>query len=104
MTIAERIQKDVETNRIMLFMKGSADFPMCGFSAKVVEVLKHLNAEFATADVLQDMELRQGIKEFSDWPTLPQLYVDGKFVGGCDIVTELFESGELQQLIQRNER
>ncbi|MGB2501364.1 MAG: Grx4 family monothiol glutaredoxin, partial [Mariniblastus sp.] len=75
-------------------------FPMCGFSSKVVDILNHLNVEFATADVLQDMELRQAIKEFSDWPTLPQLYVDGKFVGGCDIVMEMFESGELQKLIQ----
>ena len=103
MTIAERIQKEIDTNRVMLFMKGSANFPMCGFSSKVVDVLKHLAVEFATADVLQDMELRQGIKEFSDWPTLPQLYIDGKFVGGCDIVLELHESGELQQLLQTQE-
>ena len=100
MTIVERIQNDIDTNRFMLFMKGNAQFPMCGFSGKVVDILNHLNVEFATADVLQDMELRQAIKEFSDWPTLPQLYVDGKFVGGCDIVMEMFESGELQQLIQ----
>ena len=100
MTIVERIQNDIDTNRYMLFMKGNAQFPMCGFSSKVVDILNHLNLEFATADVLQDMELRQAIKEFSDWPTLPQLYVDGKFVGGCDIVMEMFESGELQQLIQ----
>ena len=100
MTIVERIQNDIDTNRFMLFMKGNAQFPMCGFSSKVVDILNHLNVEFATADVLQDMELRQAIKEFSDWPTLPQLYVDGKFVGGCDIVMEMFESGELQQLIQ----
>ena len=100
MTIVGRIQNDIDTNRFMLFMKGNAQFPMCGFSSKVVDILNHLNLEFATADVLQDMELRQAIKEFSDWPTLPQLYVDGKFVGGCDIVMEMFESGELQQLIQ----
>lgn len=100
MTIVERIQNDIDTNRFMLFMKGNAQFPMCGFSSKVVDILKHLNVEFATADVLQDMELRQAIKEFSDWPTLPQLYIDGKFVGGCDIVMEMFESGELQKLIQ----
>lgn len=103
MTIVERIQQDIETNQIMLFMKGSPEFPMCGFSSKVVEVLKHLNVEFSSADVLQDMELRQAIKEFSDWPTLPQLYVNGKFMGGCDIVMELFDSGELQQLIQGEE-
>lgn len=100
MTIVERIQNDIDTNRFMLFMKGNAQFPMCGFSSKVVDILNHHNVEFATADVLQDMELRQAIKEFSDWPTLPQLYVDGKFVGGCDIVMEMFESGELQKLIQ----
>ena len=100
MTIVERIQNDIDTNRFMLFMKGNAQFPMCGFSSKVVDILNHLNVEFATADVLQDMELRQAIKEFSDWPTLPQLYVDGKFVGGCDIVMEMFETGELQKLIQ----
>lgn len=100
MTIVERIQNDIDTNRFMLFMKGNAQFPMCGFSSKVVDILNHLNLEFATADVLQDMELRQAIKEFSDWPTLPQLYVEGKFVGGCDIVMEMFETGELQKLIQ----
>lgn len=100
MTIAERIKNDIDTNRVMLFMKGNPNFPMCGFSSKVVEVLKNFNVEFGSADVLQDMELRQGIKDFSDWPTLPQLYVDGKFVGGCDIVMEMFESGELQQLLQ----
>ena len=100
MTIIERIQNDIVSNRFMLFMKGNAQFPMCGFSSKVVDILNHLNVEFATADVLQDMELRQAIKEFSDWPTLPQLYVDGKFVGGCDIVMEMFETGALQKLIQ----
>ena len=99
-TIAERIQNDIDTNRVMLYMKGAPEFPMCGFSAQVVEVLKNLNVEFGSADVLQDMELRQGIKDFSDWPTLPQLYVDGKFIGGCDIVLELFESGELQPMLQ----
>lgn len=100
MTIADRIRTDIDTHRVMLFMKGAPEFPMCGFSSQVVQVLKQLNVEFGSADVLQDMELRQGIKEFSDWPTLPQLYVDGKFIGGCDIVMEMFESGELQQLLQ----
>ena len=103
MTIVKRIQKNIETNQFMLFMKGTPEFPLCGFSSKVAGVLKHLNVEFASADVLQDMELRQAIKEFSDWPTLPQLYVNGKFIGGCDIVMEMFESGELQQLIQGKE-
>ena len=100
MTIAERIQHEIDSNRVMLYMKGSPLFPMCGFSGKVVEILKSLNVEFGSADVLQDMDLRQGIKEFSDWPTLPQLYVDGKFVGGCDIVMEMFDSGELQKILQ----
>ena len=100
MTIAERIQNDIDTNRVMLYMKGSPQFPMCGFSSQVAQVLTSLNVEFGSADVLQDMELRQGIKDFSDWPTLPQLYIGGKFVGGCDIVMELFESGELQKMLE----
>ena len=100
MTIAQRIQNDIDTNRVMLFMKGIPEAPMCGFSNTVVEILKHLNVEYASANVLEDMELREGIKEFSDWPTIPQLYVDGNFIGGCDIVVEMFQSGELQPLLQ----
>lgn len=100
MTIAERIQQDIDTNRIMLYMKGNSDFPMCRFSQTVVDILKQLNVQFTAANVLEDMELREGIKEFSDWPTIPQLYVDGEFVGGCDITVEMFESGELQRLLQ----
>ena len=100
MTIAERIQHDIDTNRIMLYMKGTPEIPMCRFSKTVVDILNQLNVQFASADVLQDMELREGIKQFSDWPTIPQLYVDGEFVGGCDIATEMFESGELQSLLQ----
>lgn len=100
MTTAERIQHDIATNRVMLYMKGNPEAPMCRFSETVVKILKHLNAEFASADVLEDMELREGIKEFSDWPTIPQLYVDGEFVGGCDIAVEMFESGALQPLLQ----
>jgi monothiol glutaredoxin len=100
MTIAERIQNDIDTNRVMLFMKGIPEAPMCGFSNTVVEILKHLNVEFASANVLEDMELREGIKEFSDWPTIPQLYVDGNFIGGCDIAVEMYQSGELQPLLQ----
>ncbi len=100
MTIAERIQNDIATNRVMLYMKGNPEAPMCGFSKTVVDILKHLNVEFASVDVLEDMEIRQGIKEFSDWPTIPQLYVDGEFVGGCDIAVEMFQSGELQPLLQ----
>ena len=100
MTIAERIQHDIDTNRIMLYMKGSPEIPMCRFSQTVVAILKQLDVQFASADVLLDMELREGIKEFSDWPTIPQLYVDGDFVGGCDIAVQMFESGELQPLLR----
>lgn len=100
MTITERIQKDVDTNRVMLFMKGNPQFPMCGFSKTVVDILQNLKVEFASANVLEDMELREGIKEFSDWPTIPQLYVDGSFVGGCDITVEMYQSGELQPLLE----
>jgi len=100
MTIAERIQNDIDSNRVMLYMKGIPEAPMCGFSNTVVAILKQLDVEFGSADVLEDTELREGIKEFSDWPTIPQLYVDGNFIGGCDIVVEMYQSGELQTLLQ----
>ncbi len=100
MTIDERIKHEIESNRVMLYMKGTPDVPRCGFSQTVVTILKQLNVEFASADVLADMELREGVKVFSDWPTIPQLYVDGEFVGGCDIAVEMYESGELRQLLQ----
>ena len=100
MTVRERIQHDIDTNRVMLYMKGTPDIPMCGFSQTVANVLKQLKVEFASFNVLEDMEVRQGIKDFSDWPTIPQLYVDGEFIGGCDIVVEMFESGELEPLLQ----
>jgi monothiol glutaredoxin len=83
----------------MLYMKGTAMFPQCGFSARVVQILTHMGVPFKTANVLEDMELREGIKQFSQWPTVPQLYVKGEFVGGCDIVTEMFQSGELETLL-----
>jgi monothiol glutaredoxin len=95
----QRIEEQVKNNRVMLFMKGSPDMPQCGFSAQVVEVLNREGAEFETLDVLSDPEIRDGIKEFSDWPTIPQLYVEGEFVGGCDIVAELYESGELSKTL-----
>jgi monothiol glutaredoxin len=95
----QRIQKDITDNRVMLFMKGNALFPQCGFSARVVQILSHLGVPFQTANVLEDAALRDGIKQFSQWPTIPQLYVDGEFVGGCDIVTEMFQSGELETLL-----
>ena len=100
MTIAQRIQNDIDTNRVMLFMKGLPEAPMCGFSKTVVDILKDLDIDFGSANVLEDMELREGIKEFSDWPTIPQLYVDGKFIGGCDIAVEMYQSGELRPLLQ----
>jgi monothiol glutaredoxin len=96
--VTERIQKDIAENPVMLFMKGTAMFPQCGFSARVVQILSHMNVPFKTANVLEDAALSAGIKEFSQWPTIPQLYVDGEFVGGCDIITEMFQAGELATL------
>ena len=94
-----RIADIVQKNDIVLFMKGTALFPQCGFSSRAIAILDRLGAPYETVDVLQDPEVRQGIKEYSDWPTIPQLYVKGEFVGGSDIMMEMFESGELQQLI-----
>ena len=94
--IKARIQKLIDTNKVVLFMKGSKSFPQCGFSSRVVEILKREGVPFETVNVLSDAELRDGIKTFSSWPTIPQLYVAGKFVGGCDIVSEMHESGELK--------
>ena len=96
----ERIQAEIDEAPVMLYMKGTAMFPQCGFSARVVQILTHLNVPFKTANVLEDMELREGIKEFSSWPTIPQLYVKGEFVGGCDIVREMFQAGELHQTLK----
>ena len=95
----ERIDALLKANDVVLFMKGSALFPQCGFSSRAVAILDHMDVPFETVDVLQDGEIRQGIKEYSDWPTIPQLYVKGEFVGGSDIMMEMFESGELQQLV-----
>ena len=95
-TISERIQSDITKNDVMLYMKGTPVFPQCGFSAATVQVLSELGVKFKAVDVLKDPEIRQGIKEFSNWPTIPQLYVKGEFVGGCDIVKEMFEEGELE--------
>ena len=96
----EEISKDIESNKIVLYMKGNKMAPQCGFSGQVVQILNHLNVDYTTRDILQDEELRQAIKEFSDWPTLPQLYVNKEFVGGCDIITELFQSGELANIVK----
>ena len=98
-TASERIRHDITDNPVVLFMKGSPVFPQCGFSAAVVQVLSHLGVKFKGIDVLADPEIRQGIKEFSNWPTIPQLYVKGEFVGGCDIVREMFQTGELKTLL-----
>ena len=98
--VFERIQGEITENPVMLYMKGSAMFPQCGFSARVVQILTHMGVPFKTANVLEDAELREGIKQFSNWPTIPQLYVGGEFVGGCDIVTEMFQSGELETLLK----
>ena len=98
--IAERIRQEIQSNDVVLFMKGTPVFPQCGFSAAVVQVLSHLGVKFNGIDVLQDPGLRQGVKDFSNWPTVPQLYVKGEFIGGCDIVREMFQSGELQGLLQ----
>ena len=98
-----RIADIVKANEVVLFMKGTALFPQCGFSSRAIAILDHLGATYETVDVLQDQDIRQGIKSFSDWPTIPQLYVKGEFVGGSDIMMEMFESGELQQLIGANQ-
>jgi monothiol glutaredoxin len=94
-----RIQAEITENPVMLYMKGNPKFPQCGFSARVVQILTHLGVNFGSANVLEDSALREGIKMYSNWPTVPQLYVKGEFVGGCDIVTEMFQSGELESLL-----
>ena len=98
----ERIKQNVSENEVVLFMKGTPVFPQCGFSATVVQVLTHLGVQFKGINILEDPELREGIKEYSSWPTIPQLYVKGEFVGGCDIIREMFESGELLEFMNTN--
>ena len=100
---ASKIDEIVKSNDVVLFMKGSALFPQCGFSSRAIAILDRLGATYETVDVLQDQDIRQGIKAYSDWPTIPQLYVKGEFVGGSDIMMEMFESGELQQLLSAAE-
>jgi len=100
MEMKEKIKKLIEDNNVCLFMKGTADSPQCGFSMAVSNVLKHLKINFKDVNVLDDENLRQGIKDFSDWPTIPQLYVKGEFIGGCDIVKEMFEKGELKKIFE----
>ena len=97
--VTESINNELSTNDVVLFMKGTPDFPMCGFSAATVQVLKNLGINFSSINVLDSNEMREGIKKFSDWPTIPQLYVKKEFIGGCDIVKEMYESGELLELL-----
>jgi monothiol glutaredoxin len=97
---AERIKSAIAGNKIMIFMKGTPSLPQCGFSAATIEIFEELGVPFATEDVLADPELRDAIKRYSDWPTIPQVYINGKFVGGCDIVRDLHESGELRALVK----
>jgi monothiol glutaredoxin len=100
MNTQDKIKQQIDDNTIILYMKGNAELPMCGFSARAVHILKSCGAKFATVDVLQDEDIRQGIKIYSNWPTIPQLYVKGEFVGGSDIMAEVFENGELQELVK----
>ena len=100
-TVQQRIKDDIQGNDVVLFMKGSPVFPQCGFSAAVVQILTHLGVKFKGVDVLQDPAIRQGIKDYSSWPTIPQLYVKGEFVGGADIVREMFQAGELQSHLEQ---
>ena len=97
--VHERIEKTINSHDVVLFMKGEAAFPQCGFSSLVVQVLSQLGVSFKDVNVLEDNDVRQGIKDYTNWPTIPQLYVKGEFVGGCDIIREMYESGELQQLM-----
>jgi len=99
--LKERIENDIKNNKVMLYMKGTPDDPQCGFSAQVVSVLKSYDVPFETFNILEDEDIRQGIKEYSDWPTVPQLYVNGEFIGGCDILTEMHSSGELGPVLKK---
>ena len=101
-TVHDRIKAEITDNPVVLYMKGTPVFPQCGFSARTVQILSHIGVPFKGVNVLEDMELREGIKSFANWPTIPQLYVKGEFVGGCDIVTEMFQSGELQGLFEQS--
>ncbi|MEY2700413.1 MAG: hypothetical protein RIQ52_1168 [Pseudomonadota bacterium] len=101
MTLDERIRDMIHAQPVMLFMKGTRDFPQCGFSARAVQILDHFGAPYATFNILEDQELREGLKAFSSWPTFPQLYVHGELVGGCDIMMEMASSGELREILER---
>ena len=98
--VQEYIKKEISESEVILFMKGTPVFPQCGFSSTVIQILTQIGLKFKSIDVLSDNEIRQGIKEYSDWPTIPQLYIKGEFVGGCDILTEMFQSGELNSFVE----
>jgi monothiol glutaredoxin len=100
MNVHDQIDEQVKSNKIMLYMKGTPQFPQCGFSGQAAQILKACGAEFGSVDVLSNPDIRQGIKEYSNWPTIPQLYINGKFIGGADIMTELYQNGELQKLVE----
>lgn len=100
MSVNERIDEIVKNNGVVLFMKGTPLFPQCGFSSRAIAILDHLGVAYESVDVLQDMEIRAGIKDYSDWPTIPQLYVKGEFLGGSDIMMEMYEAGELQEMVE----
>jgi len=99
----EKINQQIKDHKILIYMKGTPDFPQCGFSAAVIEVFNKLGSPYQTVNVLEDPEIREGIKAFSNWPTIPQVYIDGKFIGGCDIVREMFARGELQPLVKSSD-
>jgi monothiol glutaredoxin len=99
--VTEKIQSAINSSKIVLFMKGNRSFPQCGFSAATVEIFEQLGAPYETVDVLADMEIREGIKRWSNWPTIPQVYINGKFVGGCDIIREMYENGELEPMVKQ---
>ena len=100
--VSQNIENEINSNDVMLFMKGTPVFPQCGFSARVVDILTKVGVKFATTNVLESDEMREGIKKYSNWPTIPQLYIKKEFIGGCDIITEMFESGELLELLNTN--
>ena len=100
MSSQETIKKTIDDNEVVLYMKGTADFPQCGFSGRAVQILTACGAEFASVDVLSDPDVREGVKQFSNWPTIPQLYIKGEFVGGSDIMMEMYQSGELKEMLQ----
>jgi monothiol glutaredoxin len=100
-TVKDKIRQQINSDRIVIYMKGTRDFPQCGFSAQVAQIFKMIGVPFTTVNVLADYEVREGIKTFSNWPTIPQIYLNGEFVGGCDIVTDLYQRGELQGMVQK---